>query len=193
MKKNSESTTKSTRKLPPATIANYARGEQVQYVGQRYKDQYSDLFLVVDEIVYDGRSLAVACRKPDGSFTTWLNPDELVAVDRTSPQPIEQPTEQQPSELPTVITRADATKLKDIATTWWEEYYPEHIQSLRTQLFGWGSVGNRYTPETVFEWLKVQKQVVRDRLMELYEMAGRLPDVATVEVDGTIEGDDIGF
>lgn len=193
MKKNSESTTKSTRKLPPATIANYARGEQVQYVGQRYKDQYSDLFLVVDEIVYDGRSPAVACRKPDGSFTTWLNPDELVAVDRTSPQPIEQPTEQQPSELPTVITRADATKLKDIATTWWEEYYPEHIQSLRTQLFGWGSVGNRYTPETVFEWLKGQKQVVRDRLMELYEMAGRLPDVTTVEVDGTIEGDDIGF
>ena len=193
MKKNSESTTKSTRKLPPATIANYARGEQVQYVGQRYKDQYSDLFLVVDEIVYDGRSPAVACRKPDGSFTTWLNPDELVAVDRTSPQPIEQLTEQQPSELPTVITRADATKLKDIATTWWEVYYPEHIQSLRTQLFGWGSVGNRYTPETVFEWLKVQKQVVRDRLMELYEMAGRLPDVTTVEVDGAIEGDDVGF
>ncbi|HLO52427.1 MAG TPA: hypothetical protein VK211_28765 [Kamptonema sp.] len=186
MKKNSESTTKSTRKLPPATIANYARGEQVQYVGQRYKDQYSDLFLVVDEIVYDGRSPAVACRKPDGSFTTWLNPDELVAVDRTSPQPIEQPTEQQPSELPTVITRADATKLKDIATTWWEEYYPEHIQSLRTQLFGWGSVGNRYTPETVFEWLKVQKQVVRDRLMELYEMAGRLPDMTTIEINGTI-------
>lgn len=151
MKNKPESTTKSTRKLPPATIANYARGEQVQYVGQRYKDQYSDLFLVVDEIVYDGQSPAVACRKPDGSYTTWLDPDELAPVDSTSPQPIDESVAQSAPELPAVITRVDATKLKDIAGAWWDEYYPERVHSLRTQLFGWGSVGNRYSAETVYE------------------------------------------
>lgn len=192
-KKQSELTPTSTRKLPAITIANFKKGEQVTYVGERYKDQYSDLFLVVDEIVCDGRSPVVACRKPDSSFTTWLNPDELTPVDRTPSQPIEQFAEPTSPELPAAITRADAGKLKDIATVWWDEYYPEHIQSLRTQLFGWGSVGNRYAPETVFEWLNVQKPKVCDRLIELYELAGRLPEVAEVEVDGAIKGDDVGF
>lgn len=192
-KKQPESTPTSTRKLPTITISRFAKGEQVTYTGQRYKDQYNHLFLVVDEIVRDGRSPAVSCRKPDGSYTTWLNPDELVAVNRTPSQPIEQPAEPTSPELLAVITRADAGKLKDIATVWWDEYYPEHVQSLRTQLFGWGSVGNRYAPETVMEWLTVQKPKVRDRLIELYELAGRLPEVAAVEVDGAIEGEDLGF
>ena len=47
-KKQSESTTKAARKLPPATIANFAKGEQVSYIGQDYKDQYSNLTLTVD-------------------------------------------------------------------------------------------------------------------------------------------------
>ena len=81
-KKQPESTTKATRKLPLVTIANFAIGEQVSYIGQDYKDQYSNLTLTVDEIARDGNSIVVACRKLDGYFTTWLNPDELVAVTR---------------------------------------------------------------------------------------------------------------
>ena len=192
-KKQPESTTKATRKLPPATIANFAKGEQVSYIGQNCKDQYGNLILTVDEIVRDGNSIVVACRKPDGYFTTWLNPDELTAVDRALPLPIGQPATASTPKLPEVLTRADAGNLKEIVTTWWDVYYPEHTQSLLIQLFGWQSVGVRYSAETVFEWLKVQKPVVRDRVTELYKMVGRLPKIATVEIDGAIGSNDIGF
>lgn len=191
-KKQLESTTKATRKLPPVTIANFAIGEQVSYIGQNCKDQYGNLTLTVDEIARDGNSIVVACRKPDGYFTTWLNPDELVAVTRDL-LPIGQPATASTPKLPEVLTRADAGNLKEIVTTWWDVYYPEHTQSLLIQLFGWQSVGTRYSAETVFEWLKNQKPVVRDRVTELYEMVGRLPKIATVELDELIDSNDIGF
>ena len=191
--KQPESTTKIARKLPPVTIANFVIGEQVNYIGQDCKDQYGNLTLTVDEIVRDGNSIVVACRKPDGYFTTWLNPDELVAVTRDLPLPIGQPVTTSTPILLEVLTRADAGNLKEIVTTWWDVYYPEHTQSLLIQLFGWQSVGVRYSAETVFEWLKVQKPVVRDRVTELYEMVGRLPKIATVELDELIDSNDIGF
>ena len=193
-KKQPESTIKATRKLLPlATIANFAIGEQVSYIGQDYKDQYSNLTLTVDEIVRDGNSIVVACRKPDGYFTTWLNPDELVVVTRNPPLPIGQPVTTSTPILPEVLTRADAGNLKEIVTIWWEVFYPKHTQSLLTQLFGWQSVGTRYSAETIFEWLKVQKPVVRDRVTELYEMVGRSPKIATVELDELIDSNDIEF
>ena len=348
-KKQSESITKAARKLPPVTIANFAIGEQVNYIGQDCKDQYGNLTLTVDEIVRDGNSIVVACRKPDGYFTTWLNPDELVPLtkvgktvapennlpkksieltaitlhqpwaslisvgckqyetrdwktsykgliaihagckpkgkqklrdhenvvksfcnlltedcpyssviaiaemtdcilmtekfisqqtetelscgnwqvgryafklenvrsitptqatgkqgfwkweynqdlpDTNTLTPIGQPATALTLMLPEVLTRADAGNLKEIVTTWWDVYYPEHTQSLLIQLFGWQSVGTRYSVETIFEWLKVQKPVVRDRVTELYEMVGRSPKIATVELDELIDSNDIGF
>ena len=194
-KKQPESTTKAARKLPPVTIANFAIGEQVSYIGQdcNCKDQYGNLTLIVDEIARDGNSVVVACRKPDGYFTTWLNPDELVAVTCDLPLPIGQPATALTPKLPEVLTRADAGNLKEIVTTWWDVYYPEHTQSLLIQLFGWQSVGVRYSAETVFEWLKIQEPVVRDRVTELYEMVGRSPKIATVELDELIDSNDIEF
>ena len=189
-KKQLESITKAARKLPLATIANFAKGEQVSYIGQDYKDQYGGVALIVDEIVRDGNSIVVACRKPDGYFTTWLNPDELTPADRALPLPIGQPVTTSTPILPKVLTRADAGNLKEIVTTWWDVYYPEHTQSLLIQLFGWQSVGVRYSAETVFEWLKVQKPVVRDRVTELYEMVGRSPEVKPEEA---VKCDDIEF
>ena len=189
-KKQPESTTKATRRLPPVTIASFAIGKQVSYIGQDYKNQYGGVALIVDEIVRDGNSIVVACRKPDGYFTTWLNPDELTPADRALPLPIGQPATASTPILPEVLTRADAQKLKDIVTIWWDVYYPEHTQSLTTQLFGWQSVGVRYSAETVFEWLKVQKPVVRDRVAELYEMVGRSPEV---EPEEAVKRDDIEF
>ena len=348
-KKQPESTTKATRKLPPVTIANFVIGEQVNYIGQDCKDQYGNLTLTVDEIVRDGNLIAVACRKPDGYFTTWLNPDELAPLTKVSKtvtpennlpkksieltaitlhQPwaslisvgckqyetrdwktsyrgliaihagckpkgkqklcdhenvvesfrnlltedclyssviaiaemtdcilmteefisqqtetelscgnwqvgcyafklenvrliapiqatgrqgfwkweynqdlpdtdaltlIGQPVTASTPRLPEVLTRADAGNLKEIVTIWWEVFYPEHTQSLLIQLFGWQSVGARYSAETIFEWLKVQKSVVRDRVTELYEMVGRSPEVAAVKLDEPIGSNDIGF
>ena len=348
-KKQSESITKAAHKLPPVTIANFAIGEQVSYIGQDCKDQYDNLTLTVDEIARDGNSIVVACRKPDGYFTTWLNPDELVPLTKVSkivtPEnnlpkklieltaitlhqpwaslisagckqyetrdwktsyrgliaihagckpkgkqklrdhenvvksfcnlltedcpyssviaiaemtdcilmtekfisqqtetelscgnwqvgryafklenvrsitptqatgkqgfwkweynqdlpdtntltPISQPVSASTPILPEVLTRADAGNLKEIVTTWWDVYYPEHTQSLLIQLFGWQSVGTRYSVETIFEWLKVQKPVVRDRVTELYKMVGRSPEVAAVKLDELIDSNDIGF
>ena len=194
-KKQLESITKAVRKLPPVTIANFAIGEQVSYIGQdcNCKDQYGNLILTVDEIVRDGNSIVVACRKPDGYFTTWLNPDELTPVDRALPLPIGQPATASTPKLPEVLTRADAGNLEEIVTTWWDVYYPKHTQSLLIQLFGWQSVGVRYSAETVFEWLKVQKPVVRDRVTELYKMVGRSPEIAAVELDELIDSNDIEF
>ena len=189
-KKQPKSITKATRKLPPATIANFAIGEQVSYIGQDYKDQYGGVALIVDEIARDSNSIVVACRKPDGYFTTWLNPDELVVVTRDLPLLIGQPATASTPKLPEVLTRADAGNLEEIVTTWWDVYYPKHTQSLLIQLFGWQSVGVRYSAETIFEWLKVQKPVVRDRVTELYEMVGRSPEV---EPEEAVKRDDIEF
>jgi hypothetical protein len=55
--------------------AGFVKGTRVKYVGDpKYAEQFEGLELVVDSI--DAYS-QIACRKPDGSFTTWLKPEEL--------------------------------------------------------------------------------------------------------------------
>lgn len=55
------------------------KGLRVRYVGDNANcvAQYGKLDLVVDEIDKYGE---VACQKPDGSFTTWLNSQDLRAI-----------------------------------------------------------------------------------------------------------------
>ncbi|MEK0188174.1 DUF5906 domain-containing protein [Microcoleus anatoxicus] len=55
------------------------KGLRVRYVGDNANcvAQYGKLDLLVDEI---DRYRQVACLKPDGSFTTWLNPQDLRAI-----------------------------------------------------------------------------------------------------------------
>ncbi|MEZ2238876.1 DUF5906 domain-containing protein [Microcoleus sp.] len=54
------------------------KGLRVRYVGDNAGcvAQYGKLDLVVDEV----KNHYVACLKPDGSFTTWLNPRDLRAI-----------------------------------------------------------------------------------------------------------------
>jgi hypothetical protein len=55
--------------------AGFVKGTRVKYVGDpKYAEQFEGLELVVYSI--DAYS-QIACRKPDGSFTTWLKPEEL--------------------------------------------------------------------------------------------------------------------
>jgi hypothetical protein len=42
----------------------------------------------------------------------------------------------------TEICPEDAQNLRDIALLWWPEYYPEQIQALITQMYGWQAPGN---------------------------------------------------
>jgi hypothetical protein len=58
--------------------AGFLRGTRVKYVGDpNYAEQYEGLELVVDSL--DEYSL-ITCRKPDGSFTTRMKPEELEAT-----------------------------------------------------------------------------------------------------------------
>jgi hypothetical protein len=53
--------------------AGFLQGTRVKYVGSRFSD-LDGLDMTVDNI---SPYSEIACRKPDGSFTTWMKPEEL--------------------------------------------------------------------------------------------------------------------
>ena len=85
-------------------------------------------------------------------------------ADSDNPQ---EPNPPQPVPEPEIIAPVDAEKLREIATVWWDEYYPAQLQTLITQMFGWGAPGTRYDAATIATWLASEDAVVRDRIREL--------------------------
>jgi putative DNA primase/helicase len=73
----------------------------------------------------------------------------------------------QPQLLPKKVTPEDAQKMRDIARVWWLEYYPERIQALVTQMYGWQAPGTKYDVATLAEWLEGEDSLIRDRITEL--------------------------
>lgn len=69
--------------------------------------------------------------------------------------------------LVALIDPIDAEKIRDIALIFWTEYYPEHTQSLITQMFGRQSPGSKYSQEIILEWLETEDEMVRDRITYL--------------------------
>jgi hypothetical protein len=65
------------------------------------------------------------------------------------------------------IAPADAEKLREIATVWWDKYFPEQLQTLITQMFGWGAPGTKYDAVTIATWLATEGAVVQERIGEL--------------------------
>jgi hypothetical protein len=58
--------------------AGFLQGMRVKYVGDpKYAEQYEGLEL---EVYTMNEYFQIACRKPDGSFTTWLKPEELEII-----------------------------------------------------------------------------------------------------------------
>jgi putative DNA primase/helicase len=76
----------------------------------------------------------------------------------------------QPQPLPEKVTPEDAQKMREIAQLWWDEYCPERIQSLVTQMYGWQAPGTRYDVVTLAEWLQGEDSLVRDRITELIHL-----------------------
>jgi HEAT repeat protein len=66
-----------------------------------------------------------------------------------------------------VITPEDAEKLRDLALIWWSEYYPDQLQSLLTQMYGWNAPGAKYDVAVILKWLESQDELIRDRITEL--------------------------
>ena len=54
------------------------KGLRVRYIGAKYAEQLAGLELVVDAI---DKYRQITCVKPDGSFTTWLDPKDLEVAD----------------------------------------------------------------------------------------------------------------
>lgn len=54
------------------------KGLRVRYVGAKYAERLAGLELVVDEI---NKYREIACVKPDGTFTTWLDAKDLEVAD----------------------------------------------------------------------------------------------------------------
>ena len=76
----------------------------------------------------------------------------------------------QPTPEPAIIAPADAEKLREIASIWWSEYYPEQVQTLITQMFGWNAPGTKYDAATITAWLALEDELVRDRISELWQL-----------------------
>ncbi len=74
----------------------------------------------------------------------------------------------------TEITPEDAEKMRDIALTWWDEYDPEHLQSLINQMFAWKSPGTKYDTATIADWLETEDELVRERITELIHLREQL-------------------
>jgi hypothetical protein len=71
------------------------------------------------------------------------------------------------------LMELDAEKIRDIALVWWLEYYPEQMQTLITQMYGWDAPGKKYNVSTIAAWLETQDAVVRARIGELLNRCPR--------------------
>ena len=67
----------------------------------------------------------------------------------------------------TEVSPEDAEKLRDIALIWWPEYYPQQLQNLLTQMYGWNEPGTKYDVAVIADWLESQDELIRDRITEL--------------------------
>ena len=75
-----------------------------------------------------------------------------------------------PPLTPSGINPEDAEKLRDIALIWWDEYYPEQMQSLNAQMYAWQAPGTKYDVATLAEWLEGEDGLIRDRITELVHL-----------------------
>jgi hypothetical protein len=68
------------------------------------------------------------------------------------------------------VTDEDAQTMRSIAVDFWPEYYPERIQGLITQMYGWQAPGTKYDNAILAEWLQGEDDVIRNRLTELIRL-----------------------
>jgi putative DNA primase/helicase len=98
---------------------------------------------------------------------------ELELAEPAEPAPETTPAttpEQEPEPAPG-ITPEDAEQMREIALVWWPEmYHPKTLQSLVTQMWGWGAPARKYSAAQIARWLQEEDELVRDRIGELMGM-----------------------
>ena len=73
------------------------------------------------------------------------------------------------------IDLADVEKMREIASIWWQQYYPQDMQSLITQMFGWDAPGRKYIRYAIKRWLKNEDVQTQERIAELLDLKENLP------------------
>jgi predicted P-loop ATPase len=68
------------------------------------------------------------------------------------------------------VTDEDAQAMRDTALVWWPEYYPEQMQALLTQMYGWQAPGTKYDVAIIAEWLQGEDALIRERITELVHL-----------------------
>ena len=111
------------------------------------------------------------------AFTALLSPTTTTAPTApTAPTPEPEPESKSESAVEStgieqeVISKEDGKKIREIATVWWNEFYPEQMQSLISQMFGWGAPGTKYCVEIINQWLKGEDDLIRYRIGELIKL-----------------------
>jgi predicted P-loop ATPase len=88
------------------------------------------------------------------------------------PPPVPPPVPPQSETMPELeeVTDEDAQTMRNITRDFWPEYYPEQMQALFTQMYGWQAPGTRYDVAILTEWLQGEDDLIRDRLTELIRL-----------------------
>jgi hypothetical protein len=75
---------------------------------------------------------------------------------------------------PNQISSLDAEKLRNIALIWWPEYYPDQLQSLVAQMYGWNAPGTKYDVDVIAMWLESQDELIRNRINHLISLKNNI-------------------
>jgi putative DNA primase/helicase len=136
-----------------ATNLNDSEAELVQFIHTALANNDVEFAGMIQEILQD------SCKEGKGADRgkVWaaLTKDEQLAFRALLIQLEIDPT--------------DAETMREIASIWWEEYYPENTQSLIVQMFGWGAPGRKYIRYAVKRWLKGENAQTQERIGRLLD------------------------
>ncbi|AFZ09215.1 hypothetical protein Osc7112_4949 [Oscillatoria nigro-viridis PCC 7112] len=151
--------------------------------------------LAVDTAMVTGLASGLASELAKNTANPVANPQTLTQRAANSANPISSPFAEvcnllsqltdderrklaellvKPQPLVQKVTPEDAQAMRDIALVWWHEYYPEQLQTLQTQMFGWQAPGKKYDIATIAQWLEGEVEAVRDRIAELIRLQGEI-------------------
>ena len=82
-----------------------------------------------------------------------------------------------------LISEEDAEKLRDIALIWWNEYHPEWMQALLTQMYGWQTPGTKYDVAVIVQWLEGESAETRDRINQLISLKNNNSSTDSLSTD----------
>jgi hypothetical protein len=105
-------------------------------------------------------SVHIAKPLPDKALSSNVDNVDLISPLPKNSQPLMM-------SCTTEVSPEDAEKLRDIALIWWPEYYPQQLQNLLTQMYGWNEPGTKYDVAVIADWLESQDELIRDRITEL--------------------------